>query len=116
MSFENGFGAPFFKPMTKPKKVTSQELRQLLHHIQNPRLHICIRFRLIGQLWQSHFMRVVLVVEEGVTFEDEKESKLLSIKNLNDIMQFELDQPLFQYEPHYHYEVQPSTNSILKVG
>jgi hypothetical protein len=91
--------------MTKPKKVTSQDLRRLLHHIQNPRLHICIRFRLIGQLWQPHFMRVVLVIDEGVTLEDEKEGKLFIINNLNDVMQFELDQSLFQYEPHYHYDL-----------
>ena len=53
-------------------------------------------------------MRVVLVIDERVTLEDEKEGKLFIIKNLNDVMQFELDQRLFQYEPHHHYDLQPS--------
>jgi hypothetical protein len=53
-------------------------------------------------------MRVVLLTEEGVTLEDEKKGKPFIITNLSDVMQFELDQSLFQYEPHYHYDLQPS--------
>lgn len=94
--------------MNKNIKVTSQELKQLLLHIQNPTLNICIRFRLIGQMWQRDFMRVVAVTESIVTLQNDEGNKLYVVNNLNDVIQFEIDQRLFQYEPHFHYYHEPT--------
>ena len=97
--------------MEQPIKVSSEELRQILFHIQNPTLNICVRFRLLGQLWQTSFMRVILVIENGVVLHTDGENKLTVIKNLTEVVQFELDQPLFQYEPHFHYYHEPEGNN-----
>jgi hypothetical protein len=55
-------------------------------------------------------MRVVLVSEKGVALQPDEESKLYYIDNLDDIMQLETDQRLFQYEPHVHYEHEPQSS------
>lgn len=71
-------------------------------------MNVCFRFRLIGQMWQTNFMRIVSVNEHGVTLTNDTSHKLCVIENFNDIMQFELDAPLFQYNPHTHYDLVPA--------
>jgi hypothetical protein len=53
-------------------------------------------------------MRVALVTAKGVVLQLDGENKLHFIDNLDDIIQFEIDQRLFQYEPHFHYEHEPT--------
>lgn len=91
--------------MVKKIQVPAHELRRLLLYINNFKPDACIRFRLIGDMWQTSYMRVVNLTEKGVTLNDEKDNKLIIIKDLNSIIQFELDQPLERYQPHFHYSV-----------
>lgn len=53
-------------------------------------------------------MDVILVTETGVILLNQEENNFYCIKNLNDVMQFEIDQKLFQYEPHFHYYLDPT--------
>jgi len=95
--------------MTTSIVTTSQQLRQLLLRIADSRLETCVRFRLIGQMWQTHFMQVVLVTEKGVILNNELDNKSIGINDLNAVMQFEFDQQLYQYEPYLHLRPQPTT-------
>ena len=71
---------------------------------------ICIRFRLLGELWAVHFLRVMRLTEKGVVLFDEN-SGLVSVSDLNFIMQFEIDKPFQGFQPYYHYEVEPVFNT-----
>lgn len=91
------------------KKVAVLELRRLLVELKEHRPDICIRYRLIGQMWAAHFLRIVQVTDEGVILNDETSNKLVTIPELAQIMQFETDKPFQLYQPYYHYEVVLST-------
>lgn len=71
---------------------------------------ICIRFRLLGELWAVHFLRVMRLSEKGVVLFDEN-AGLVSVSDLNFIMQFEIDKPFQGFQPYYHYEVTPVFNT-----
>src|SRR5687768_9410711 len=88
-----------------PGTISTIELRQLLTLIlDNPQANLCIRIRLMGQMWRPNFMRVMMLTDNGVMLNDEIEGRVYSITNLNDIAQFELDGKLQGYEPHCHYQ------------
>ena len=65
---------------------------------------ICIRFRLLGELWTVQFMRVMRMSDKGVVLLDDING-LVSVSDLNFIMQFEIDKPFQGFQPYYHYEV-----------
>lgn len=85
------------------------ELRRLLVDLSEKRPDICIRFRLLGELWGVNFLRVARINEKGAVFLDEIQG-LVSISDLNFIMQFEIDRPFQGFQPYYHYEVTPVFN------
>lgn len=93
--------------MTKNNVVSVLQLRRLLHALIDSRPDICIRFRLIGEMWQTNHLRVIQMRENGVVLNDEGSTKMIFIQNLNNVMQFELDRAFQQYEPHFHYNVEP---------
>jgi hypothetical protein len=82
------------------------ELRRLMIDLSENRPDICIRFRLLGELWNVHFMRVMRITEKGAVLFDETNA-LVSISDLNFVMQFEIDKPFQGFQPYYHYEVTP---------
>src|SRR5688500_9925562 len=82
------------------------ELRRLMVDLTEKRPDICIRFRLLGELWAVHFLRVMRLTEKGVVLFDEN-AGLVSVSDLNFIMQFEIDKPFQGFQPYYHYEVTP---------
>jgi hypothetical protein len=63
---------------------------------------------MIGEMWQINHVRVVRVTEKGVALNDELLNKLIFVQDLNNVVQFELDQAFQQYQPHFHYPVDPS--------
>lgn len=93
--------------MSEPtKKVAILELRRLLVELKEHRPDICIRLRLIGQMWSQKFLRVIRLTEQGgVLLNDENLSQFTAIPNLSHIMQFELDKPFQLYQPFFHYDV-----------
>jgi len=93
--------------MSEPtKKVAILELRRLLVELKEHRPDICIRLRLIGQMWSQKFLRVIRLTEQGgVLLNDENLRQFTAIQNLSHIMQFELDKPFQLYQPFFHYDV-----------
>lgn len=82
------------------------ELKRLMVDLADKRPDICIRFRLLGELWSRAFLRVVRITDKGAVFFDEAHG-LVSVSDLNFIMQVEIDKPFQGFQPHYHYEVTP---------
>ena len=91
--------------MNDIKKVGVLELRRLLIELHEFRPDICIRYRLMGQMWAQNFRRIIGVIGEGVLLSDEDSNTTVAIPNVSAIMQFELDKTFRTFEPHYHYEV-----------
>lgn len=94
--------------MAAQNQIPALELRRLLHELKDNGLDIRVRFRFIGKMWQSAHMRVLHVTEKGVGLHDEHSKKLILVDDLSQVMQFELDQPYQQYQPHFHYSVEPA--------
>ena len=86
------------------------ELRRLMVDLTEKRPDICIRFRLLGELWTVQFMRVMRMSDKGVVLLDDING-LVSVSDLNFIMQFEIDKPFQGFQPYYHYEVTPVFNT-----
>ena len=91
--------------MNEVKKVAVLELRRLLIELREHRPDICIRYRLMGQMWAQSFVRIIGVTGEGVLLNDESSNRMIAIPNLSTVMQFELDKTFRSFEPHYHYDV-----------
>jgi hypothetical protein len=81
------------------------ELKKQLSSIVEDRLPICFRYRLMCDMWQPNFMRVLKVDDDGVLLNDEVRNRLISITDLSNIIQFEFDAPLRKFQPHFHYEL-----------
>lgn len=97
--------------MRKTKEpVRIEELKQHLNTIVENRLPVCFRYRLVGEMWQPNFMRVLKVSEEGLLLNDEFRNKIISITDLSSIMQFEFDAPVMKLEPHFHYQLSDTDN------
>jgi hypothetical protein len=93
--------------MNKDKFLTSVELRRLLFSLMDSRPDVGIRFRFIGQMWQGDYSRIVKVTGKGGLFSDEKTSRIYGIQNLDNVVQFEIDQRFQEFEPHFHYSILP---------
>jgi hypothetical protein len=93
--------------------VTLAELKQLLHTISDYRLNVCFRYRLIGEMWQQNFMRILKITDSGLFLNDEVDNRLIVIRDLSHLMQFELDSMLHSYQPHYHYSVHSTSLDLV---
>lgn len=87
------------------ERIEIQELKQHLCSIVEERLPVCFRYRIVGEMWQPTFMRVLRVDDEGLLLNDETRNKIISIKDLSNIIQFEFDAPVLKFQPHFHYEL-----------
>jgi hypothetical protein len=92
--------------------VSVLELKRLLVELAEKRPNVCIRPRLMGEMWLVHFMRVVSTSEKGVLLHDEETNRFISVSDLSYIMQFELDNRFQNYQPHFHYEVRVSPSEF----
>lgn len=54
----------------------------------------------------KNFLRVLHVSLQGVIFMDST-GQVIFLKHISDIIQFELEAPYQNYQPHNHYEVSP---------
>jgi hypothetical protein len=92
--------------MTKSlTEITVSELSQLLISIKNSPLEVRIRVRLIGELWQKVFMKVDVIDDDSLVLSDARTNSLLSLDDIQTVIQFELDKPFQQYKPQLHYTV-----------
>lgn len=86
------------------------ELRRLLYELKDQRPDICVRFRLLGEMWQPSFARVFRLTEEGVFLLNDSNKQLIEVKDLREVIQFELDARYQNYHPHNHYSMEPIMN------
>jgi hypothetical protein len=91
--------------VSKKKSLTVLELKRLLFELKEKRSDICIRYRLMGDMWKKNFTRIKSTVENSLVVEDEQARIILGVPNIANIIQFELDHTFQQYEAHFHYEV-----------
>jgi hypothetical protein len=96
------------EPMNKTT-FSALQLKQLLIDIAEHTSHVCVRFRLLGEMWQTHMVRVISVSESRALVNDEIRNKLISI-DLNFVMQFEIDNKFKGFQPYFHYEVVPDSD------
>lgn len=92
--------------------ITVLELRRLLYTIMDNRLNTCFRYRLLGEMWQPNFLRVVEVNEKGVLLHDEVTNSFKCLTDLAQVMQFEIDVAVHNFVPHNHYDVVYSEKHI----
>ena len=83
------------------------DFKRLLFDLKDRRPDICIRYRLLGEMWNLNFMTIFLITDKGVLFNEESKRRLITVTDLSSIMQFEIDKSFQGYQPYYHYEVQP---------
>jgi hypothetical protein len=91
--------------MAETAEISVLELKRLLIELRDKRPDICIRFRLLGEMWFPHFMRIVLVTAKGVVLNNEVSNKLVIINRLSQVIQFELDRRFQNFKPHFHYNL-----------
>jgi hypothetical protein len=84
------------------------ELKRLLVELKEKRPDICLRYRLLGEMWIINFMRVIHVTEKGALLNDERKNRLINLTDLSSVMQFEIDAPFQGFQPHFHYHVKPT--------
>ena len=92
-------------------QVSIPELHQLLRSIIDLRPNVGVRFRLMGELWQTNFVNVIRLEENAAVFYDEHNDRNVLISDFRVFMQFELDTHFQQYEPHFHYTIAPLSTS-----
>lgn len=84
------------------------ELKRLLTDLRDKRPDICIRFRLLGEMWFPYFMKIVRVGETDVILNNEVDKKLVRVPDLSYVMQFEIDERFQNFKPHFHYNIKHS--------
>ena len=94
--------------MTTKYQIPILEFKRLLHEIKDLRPDVGIRMRLMGEMWQPLHLRVFQLTEKGVALYEEMSRKLVMVADLAQVMQFELDQSFKQFQPHFHYKVDPA--------
>lgn len=88
--------------------ITINELKRLLVTITDYRLDIGIRYRFIGEMWETNYLRILRVTEYGLLLSDEIKNRLVVIRDFSQIMQFELDTSFHAFQPYCHYTVIPN--------
>ena len=93
--------------LTPQSSITSlEDLKQVLGTLAN---HgddaVMFRFRLLGEMWQHNFMRVISVSDNSVALSDEINGRIVVLSDLKMIIQFELDGSVRLFKPNTHYEV-----------
>jgi len=56
-----------------------------------------------------NFLEVINARHTETTFRDRSTGELICVRNINEVMQFELDTEFEGYEPHNHYNVDSLT-------
>jgi len=65
-------------------------------------------------MWMTRHAMVSSITGNSVLLYDEKESKYTYV-DINSIIQFDLDERFQHYLPHYHYDVEPSSEFVPSV-
>ena len=93
--------------MNNSSTISLYELRGLLVLLRDEKPDVSIRLRLSGQLWWERFAKVIFIEGNKAIFNDEASVKLIIVSSLADVMEFEIDQPCQNLQPHFHYNLIP---------
>lgn len=88
--------------------ISVNEFRKLLATISDCRAEIGLRYRLIGEMWEEHYMRILRYTDFGLLLNDPLKNRVVVIRDLSQIMQFEIDTSFHHYQPYLHYSVNPA--------
>lgn len=55
----------------------------------------------------NNFVSIMTVSGKGALFNDDVSRRLITLGDISNVMQFEIDRPFDGYQPYFHYEVQP---------
>jgi hypothetical protein len=91
--------------MKNRKHISIIEFKRLVHDIHDRRPDVCIRVRLLGQMWSESFFSIECFEDDGVLLFDAHLRKYLRIAKVSDVMQFELECSFFGFQAYYHYEI-----------
>jgi hypothetical protein len=89
----------------RKKSLTVLELKRLLIELKEKRPDICIRYRLIGEMWIDNFASIRSIIGNSMFVSYEQFGMSIHIPNIGNIMQVEIDQTFQQYEAHFHYDI-----------
>jgi hypothetical protein len=88
--------------------ISANELRRLMVTIADSNVEVGLRYRMIGEMWEQNYMTIMKVTDFGLLLNDQVKNRLIVIRDLSQIMQFELDSQFHSFRPNYHYNVNPS--------
>jgi hypothetical protein len=91
----------------EPKTISTTALKRLLYELKDKGPGVCIRLRMMGEMWHQNFTRIVLVTDSKILLFDEILNRTLLIGDVNRIIQFEIDNRFQTFQPFFHYDVQP---------
>ncbi len=94
--------------VSRKTKISAVELKRLLVNICSYAADVGVRCRPIGEMWMKNHAKVSSVNGATALLYDDKDAKYYII-NINKVMQFDLDERFQNYQPHYHYEVDSSS-------
>lgn len=89
-------------------EVTVLEFRRLLFELKDFSQQTCIRLRFVGEMWQKNHSQVIQLTESGVVLLEQPTNKLIFVRDLQNVMQFELDNSFQAFQPNFHYTVKLS--------
>ena len=88
------------------------EFKKLLYEIKSQQPDIQIRYRLLGNPWNPNYVNISVIKDlktfentKEVMFFDRMEKSQILIKDIANIIQFEIDSPFGEYQAHVHYSV-----------
>ena len=99
------------KKETTPHKITAVELKRLLVTLHGYSPCVFFRCRQVGAMWMKRHAQISSITGNSVILYNEKESKYTFV-DINNIVQFDLDERFQHYQPHCHYEVEPSSELV----
>jgi hypothetical protein len=87
------------------QQITTTDFTRLLYELRDHKPKVSVRFKKLGHKWSANFMQVVDLRGSGAAFYDLALGEFAYVPHLSDIIQFEIDVRLMDYEPHFHYEI-----------
>lgn len=82
------------------KRIDFATFRQLLQSLENS--DTAIRLRMSGEEWMD-FTKLILLSESAMIVEDPSMKRV--VKNLRNVVEFEVDEPVLELSPFSLYEI-----------
>ena len=93
--------------------ISLQEFKRLVYDLSESQHGSCMRYRLIGEMWYHNFVKVLRTDEQGLTMIDEVSERMIVVRSLSSVVQFELDRSFQSYRPNAQYDIISGREFIL---